>query len=562
MVKKRFTYSILLIFLFVYSINICKSQTVWQPQKYNGVNPSSKSALFTDHFDDNSHKWELQSDKGIQVKLDDGFLILESESKKVSSNAKIKLNENENFEIETTLKFLSGNPKRAFGLQWGKSKSGDRYFSFVINANRQFAISKYSGAYISYKQEAESSLVKTNDFNKLTIRKVDNMIYFFLNEALVYSREYKLAYGNFIGFQSAGGNSVQADYLKIKKLNFKKENKPPDIFLIEPETNNTFIELNAQQKTIRIKGFVKDEQRINIIKINKTEFPLQNDGSFNTEINVENNLKSIKLSVTDNQLQTSVEYINIRRLKNDQNNQNQQKTEIKGEYYALIIAVNEYESDDVPDLSGPLTDAERLKEILIGYYTFESENVKLLENPDRVDFIVALDEISNNIGKEDNLLIFYAGHGYWNFKKKLGYWLPADASMSNTANWFRNSTLKSYIASINTRNILLISDACFAGGIFKSRGISLMAPGKIAELYNLPSRKAMTSGNLKEVPDESQFLKYMTKRLIDNKEKFISSEDLFKSFKQAVMNNTINDPQFGTIRNSGDQGGDFIFIRK
>ena len=551
-----------LMLLIANSIVLCSAQSDWQPQKYHGVNPGNKSSLFTDYFDDNSHKWNLQSTGGIVVKLDDGFLILKSENNKNTVTAKIEINENENFEIETSLKFLSGNKKRAFGLQWGKSIKGDRYFSFVINASGQFAISKYSGAYISYKQEAESSLIRTNGFNKLTIRKVDNMMYFFLNETLVYSREYKLAYGKFIGFQSAGGNTVQADYLTIKKLNYKKENKPPEILFIEPETDNTFIEIKDNSISLKIKGLIKDEQAISLIEINRKKYPVRNDGSFSTDIELAPNLKSIKISVTDNQLQTSVEYINIRRLKKEQLIENLQETEIKGTYYALIIAVNEYQSEDVPDLSSPLIDAERLKKILINSYTFESENVKLLKNPDRVDFIVSLDEISNNIGTEDNLLIFYAGHGYWNFEKKLGYWLPADASLSNTANWFRNSTLKSYIASINTRNILLISDACFAGGIFKSRGISLNAPGKIAELYNLPSRKAMTSGNLKEVPDESQFLKYLTKRLIDNQEKFITAEDLFKSFKQAVMNNTINDPQFGTIRNSGDQGGDFIFIRK
>jgi len=553
-----------LLFLIVFSVTdiFVQAQTNWQPQKYHGVNQTSKSSLFTDYFDDNSHKWNLQSNSSIVVQMDDGFLEMKSGTKKISSTAKIELNENENFEIETSLRFSSGNKKRAFGLQWGKSIKGDRYFSFVINTSGQFAISKYSGAYISYKQEAESSLIKANDFNKLTIRKVDNMMYFFLNETLVYSREYKLAYGKFIGFQSAGGNTIQADYLTIKKLNYKKENKPPEIIFVEPEIDNTFVELKSNSNILKIKGLIKDEQAINHIEINRKNYPVQNDGSFNINISLDKNLKSIKLSVTDNQLQRSEEYINIRRLESKLTNENKQETEIKGTYYALIIAVNEYDSDDVPDLSSPLIDAEKLKKILIDSYTFEIENVKLLKNPNRVDFIVALDEISNNIGKQDNLLIFYAGHGYWNFKKNLGYWLPADASLSNTANWFRNSTLKSYIASINTRNILLISDACFAGGIFKSRGISIKAPGKIAELYNLPSRKAMTSGNLKEVPDESEFLKYLTKRLIENKEKFITAEDLFKSFKQAVMNNTINDPQFGTIRNSGDQGGDFIFIRK
>jgi hypothetical protein len=32
--------------------------------------------------------------------------------------------------------------------------------------------------------------------------------------------------------------------------------------------------------------------------------------------------------------------------------------------------------------------------------------------------------------------------------------------------------------------------------------------------------------------------------------------------KMAVINNSENIPQFGTIRNVGDNGGDFIFIKR
>ena len=72
----------------------------------------------------------------------------------------------------------------------------------------------------------------------------------------------------------------------------------------------------------------------------------------------------------------------------------------------------------------------------------------------------------------------------------------------------------------------------------------------------------MTSGILQQVPDESVFIKYLIKRLEENEEKYLSSEELFSSFKTAVMNNSPNVPQFGTIQNVGDEGGDFIFITR
>ena len=72
----------------------------------------------------------------------------------------------------------------------------------------------------------------------------------------------------------------------------------------------------------------------------------------------------------------------------------------------------------------------------------------------------------------------------------------------------------------------------------------------------------MTSGTLKAVPDKSVFLEYMVKRLNDNEEKYLSAEKLFSSFREAVLNNSPNIPQYGTVQNAGDEGGDFIFIRR
>ena len=66
------------------------------------------------------------------------------------------------------------------------------------------------------------------------------------------------------------------------------------------------------------------------------------------------------------------------------------------------------------------------------------------------------------------------------------------------------------------------------------------------------------------MPDKSVFVEYLVKRLAENKDEFLSAEQLFSSFKVAVINNSSNGqvPQFGEIRESGDEGGNFIFIKK
>ena len=140
--------------------------------------------------------------------------------------------------------------------------------------------------------------------------------------------------------------------------------------------------------------------------------------------------------------------------------------------------------------------------------------------------------------------------------------MPSDAKKSNTANWIRNSTIRDYLRTVKTKHTLLIADACFSGGIFKTRKAFSDAPKSIQKLYEYPSRKAMTSGTLKEVPDKSVFLLYLNKRLTENIQAFISAEELFGSFKIAVLNNSPNVPQYGEIKDTGDEGGDFIFIKR
>jgi hypothetical protein len=65
-----------------------------------------------------------------------------------------------------------------------------------------------------------------------------------------------------------------------------------------------------------------------------------------------------------------------------------------------------------------------------------------------------------------------------------------------------------------------------------------------------------------EVPDRSAFVRYLVERLSENEDKYISSEQLFSSFRIAVINNSDVIPQYGEIRNVGDEGGDFIFIKR
>lgn len=232
-------------------------------------------------------------------------------------------------------------------------------------------------------------------------------------------------------------------------------------------------------------------------------------------------------------------------------------------FYALIIGINNYQDDGIQDLDNPIGDARKLAAVLTSDYSFEEGDVTVLEDPDREKVIQALDGLAAIVNEKDNLLIFYAGHGIWNSQLSQGYWLPSDASLDSKSFWLSNSTLRDYVGGIKSKHTLLISDACFSGGILKERAIFNNSRA-ILEVYKLPSRKAMTSGTLNTVPDESVFMKYLIKNLMQNQSPLLSADQLFRDFKTAVINNSPNGqvPQYGPINQAGDEGGDFVFLKR
>lgn len=235
----------------------------------------------------------------------------------------------------------------------------------------------------------------------------------------------------------------------------------------------------------------------------------------------------------------------------------------KRNYYALIIAVQDYKDPNILDLDNPVADARSLQNELITDYSFKKEDVTFLQNPDRTAIIETFDNLTTKIKDTDNLLIFYAGHGIWDESIEQGYWLPSDAKKASKAAWLSNGTIRDYIRAIDSKHTLLITDACFSGGILKQRE-AFRESKAILEMYKLPSRRAMTSGSLKTVPDKSVFIEYLIKALKNNEQPLISADQLFTSFKYNVINNSPNGqvPQYGVIQQADDEGGDFIFLRR
>ncbi len=121
--------------------------------------------------------------------------------------------------------------------------------------------------------------------------------------------------------------------------------------------------------------------------------------------------------------------------------------------------------------------------------------------------------------------------------------------------------------NMNARHVLLISDSCYSGTLFgHSRAIPQAIDNKYyLNLYNEKSRWGMTSGNKTPVSDvgsggHSVFAYQLLKELRKNEKPYISIQELCTRIAPIVSNNSEQTPLCRPIRNTGDQGGEFVFV--
>ena len=234
-------------------------------------------------------------------------------------------------------------------------------------------------------------------------------------------------------------------------------------------------------------------------------------------------------------------------------------------YYALVIGNNNYQY--LEKLEAAENDARVLAEVLENNYGFD---VKLLLNADYDTTVDSLYNISRKLTKEDNLLIFYAGHGEIDKKQNRGYWLPVDSSYEKRSKWISNMTVSDELKATEAKHVLLIVDSCFSGTLMRSAS-KVSSNKKLDEKYikTLQSKKTrlvITSGGDEPVMDSdggdhSLFAKKLIDTLKENKN-VINTQTLFENIRQYVVKNAAQTPERAVIYKAGHDGGDFLFFSK
>jgi hypothetical protein len=232
-----------------------------------------------------------------------------------------------------------------------------------------------------------------------------------------------------------------------------------------------------------------------------------------------------------------------------------------GNYHALIIGNNSYHH--LPLLKTAINDAQVVAQILQQDYNY---HVEVLLDASRANILLALEKYRSLLTKDDNLLIYYAGHGWLDQKGDEGYWLPVDASENNPINWISTSSITTYLKAIEAKHIMIVADSCYSGKLSRGLHINRKTPSYLSRISQKKARVVLTSGGLEPVADSggknnhSVFASAFIDVLNENQD-IIDGTELFTKIRRPVILNSEQTPEYSDIYKAGHDGGDFIFLR-
>jgi uncharacterized protein len=242
-------------------------------------------------------------------------------------------------------------------------------------------------------------------------------------------------------------------------------------------------------------------------------------------------------------------------------------------YHALIIANQAYRH--WPRLNNPLNDAQDLKRMLEQRYGFETT---LLVDSTRRDLFAAFNALRTKLKPEDNLLVFYAGHGDIEETTQRGYWVPVDGEKGNRSNWISVVDVTDQINALGVRQVLVIADSCYSGTMART-ALPVADADLVGERHwdalraisQLRARVAMTSGGLEPVVDggagRNSLFAGSLLDVLDAVREPIETRRLFDAVSarfslRAQRLRVPQKPQYAPIRFAGHEAGDFIFVPK
>lgn len=202
-----------------------------------GLLHAQERVMFRDDFKDNHHGWSVQDDENAHAEVVNGHYLLEGrrlDSTAVFLLEELPLNGTQDFTIQTKLGQKFGSQDKGYGFVWG-AKDESNYFAFKINALGQYSVLRCVQSKIESLKAftPTTGLLKTEGHNELTIRNVNGMMSFYINDQFVWSMPNRSLMGNRAGYLIDGKMEVEVSSLEVLELQAM-----PDIFAEQFDDNS------------------------------------------------------------------------------------------------------------------------------------------------------------------------------------------------------------------------------------------------------------------------------------------------------------------------------------
>jgi hypothetical protein len=236
--------------------------------------------------------------------------------------------------------------------------------------------------------------------------------------------------------------------------------------------------------------------------------------------------------------------------------------------YAVVIGINNYEK--WPSLEYAVNDAKAMEKKLksLGFET----TTLLNQNAGKDNILKILgDELPRKVGKNDRVIIFFAGHGQTEQladESQMGYIIPVDADTGNIfSTAISMDQVRVFSRRLKAKHVLYLIDSCYAGlGLTRAGSIPASEKDYLRKITTRKAHQMLVAGGKGELAHEEGshgvFTKYVLEALdgaADRDEKgYITFSDISSYVKPKVSRQTHNSqvPQYGNI----DGEGEFVFI--
>ena len=223
-------------------------------------------------------------------------------------------------------------------------------------------------------------------------------------------------------------------------------------------------------------------------------------------------------------------------------------------YRMLGIGIDHYQDTNFGPLDYAVREVKSFGELLTKHYGFAKPQYLFNDEAEQDAIQEALEsfapERANELGNDDALLIYFAGHGKVSANGSNSYFATYEADASKRKTWYAHSEFINELAAIQARYILLIANSCFSGGLVTKRSAPNGSALSLASISGQRSREIITSGKGdQQVYDNSSFATALQQTLRNPSKPWVLSDELHIQARAYVSANDGHLPRYGVIRN-------------